>query len=413
MRSGSSNQRRLAFGLGKTGAWFAISRVAQLASGVWVTRQLDPRDFTLLAVIFACQGLIQQISALNLTSELVRARSIKNEDLSVAWSYEFIRNLLIWIILVAFAPLLAAGMKHPELAGGIQLSACGLLIGSFRNPRLIELRREGKFGRLGWIESAPLMVYALSAVTFVWMRPDFYSLIYAGLASSLSGVLISYHRLPWKLTLNFDFQRLRPMLAFGLVLLIGSFFLALRQHGIVFIVSANGLGGDLGYLNRGLAFSMVLALQGVGLFWKVAYPHYATIHLQGGNVIHDAIEVNRWLLLLALPVALLLGFFSESIISFVLGEKWQPVAPLWAWLVVSGTLMLCNAPLEAALQALRLEKTQLTISAISTCIYFTLAWFLLSTHGIVAVGIGACAGNILSTIVLRFFLLKQKANFSV
>ena len=98
MRSGSSNQRRLAFGLGKTGAWFAISRVAQLASGVWVTRQLDPRDFTLLAVIFACQGLIQQISALNLTSELVRARSIKNEDLSVAWSYEFIRNLLIWII---------------------------------------------------------------------------------------------------------------------------------------------------------------------------------------------------------------------------------------------------------------------------------------------------------------------------
>lgn len=408
MSSRPGNQRSLAFGLGKTGLWFAISRAVQMASGVWITRRLDPDDFTLLAVIFAIQGFAQQITALNLTSELVRARSIEKQDLAVAWSYEFIRNMIIWALLAACAPWLASAMGHPEASGALRLSACGLLIGSFRNPRLVELRREGKFGRLGWIESAPLLAYSLFAVLFVGIRPDYHSLIWAGLASILFGVALSYHRLPWKPCLNFDFQRLRPMLSLGLMLLLGTGFFALREHGIVFVVSAGGLGGDLGYLNRGIAFSMALALQAVGIFWKVAYPHYAGMHLNGGDVIRDAFVANRWLLLAGLPLALVAGSFSDSIIDLALGEKWQPVAPLWSWLVVSGALLLANAPLDVALQAIRRERLQMFVLAVSTCLHLSVSWFLLPTYGIIAVGIAACSSTLLSSILLRIILLNMK-----
>lgn len=408
MSFATSNHRHLLSGLTKTGGWFVISRAVQLATGVWVTRQLDPKDFTVLAVVFAIQGFAQQATALNLGSELVRAREIDKADLDVAWSYEFIRNVILWSIISALAPWLAAWTKYPEVTGAIRLSACGMLIGSFRNPRLVELRRQRLFGRLGWLESAPMLAYAAFAVLFVGMKPDYYSLIYTGLASAFVGVIISYHRLPWRPALNFDFQRVRPMLTFGLVLLLASGFFALQENGIVFIVSARGFESDLGYLNRAIAFSMALAFQAVGVFWKVAYPHYAVVKLEGGDVVREAIVASRWLLLSCLPVALLVGSFSGTIINLVLGEKWSPVAPLWSWLLAAGALRLANAPLEACLQAIRRERIQTLIFAASTSLYLVMAWLLLPTHGITAVGMAACASTVLNTILLSVILRKSK-----
>jgi O-antigen/teichoic acid export membrane protein len=412
MNSGSANQLRLALGLSKTCAWFAVSRTAQIAAGVWVTRRLDPGDFTLLAVIFALQGIVQQLSTLNLTSGLVRAQALEKQDVDVAWSYEQVRNLLVWIVLAAFAPLLAAGMGHPEATGGLRISAFGLLIGGFRNPRLVELRREGKFGRLAWIESSPLIAYAIFAVSFVAIRPDYNSLIFAGLASTVAGVIVSHIGLPVKLALNFDFQRLRPMLAFGLVLLLGSGLFAMREHGIVFVASASGLTGDLGFLNRGIAFSMALALQASGLFWKVAYPHYSTVHRQGGDVVREAKLASHWLLIIGLPVALLVGAFSEPIIDTVLGAQWNPVAALWQWLLPPGALFVAIAPLEAALQAMHRERIQVAVATVSTGLYLMVAWLLIPSQGIIAVGMAACVSTIFSLLVLRVVLAKCKAVFN-
>lgn len=406
MSSLTGNHQHLVSGLAKTGGWFAVSRAVQLAVGVWVTRQLDPRDFTLLAVILAIQGFAQQATALNLGSELVRSHVIAKEDLDVAWSYEFIRNLILWAIISSLAPWLAALMKYPEVTGAIRLSACVMLIGSFRNPRLVELRRQRLFGRLGLLESAPLFAYAAFAVLFVSIKADYYSLIYTGLVSTFVGVIISYHRLPWRPALNFDFQRVRPMLTFGLVLLLASGFFALQENGIVFIVSARGFESDLGYLNRAIAFSMALAFQAVGVFWKVAYPHYAAVKWEGGDVVHEAIVASRWLLLVCLPVSLLVGAFSGTIINLVLGEKWGPVAPLWPWLLAAGALRLANAPLEACLQAVRREKIQTLIFAASTVLYLVMAWILLPTHGITAVGMAACASTVLNTVLLSVAMRK-------
>ncbi len=400
------NQRQLLGGLGKTGAWFAGARLVQILAGLWVTRILDPQDFAILAIIFAVQGFIQQLTALNFTSELVRSSSISQEDTDCAWSYEVIRNVFIWLLLITCAPMAAGWMGHPEASSGLRLSASGMLLACFRNPRLVELRRAGRFGRLGWIEAIPMVAYAMFSVWFVSFSPNYLSLIYAGLASSCCGVIATYGGLPWRPRFNFEFARIRPMLGFGMFLLLGTGLFALREHGIVFVASAAGHAHDLGYLNRGIAFSMALVLQAIGIFWRVAYPHYAAVHREGGNAPKDAVMAFRWLLILGLPTAVAIACFSEPIISLTFGEKWQPVAAVWGWLVISGSLMLANAPLEAALQAVRREKIQISISAISTFVSLGIAWILLPQYGLAGVGIAACVSNLLATILLGWALTR-------
>jgi hypothetical protein len=82
-----NNHRLFISGLGKTGAWFVASRLTQITAAVWVTRILLPEDFAILAVIFAIQGFIQQFTAINLSSELVRAHTKLFEMFSSGYYY--------------------------------------------------------------------------------------------------------------------------------------------------------------------------------------------------------------------------------------------------------------------------------------------------------------------------------------
>jgi O-antigen/teichoic acid export membrane protein len=249
-------------GIGVTGGWFAVSRVLQLASGLWITKQLAPGDFTLLATVFAIQGFAQQVTTINLSSHLVRAAKVEAADLTVAWSYEAIRNLLIFGLIFALAPYLAMWMGRPDATLPLKISAAGLLIGALRNPRLVELRRDGKFGLLGALDAIPAIAYALLAVGLVIAHKSYWSLIYAGLGAAVISIITTYIGLPWKPSLNFDTTRAGPMFKFGVVILAGTGFAALREHGMVFIISKSAFVADLGYYNRALAFSLALAMQG-------------------------------------------------------------------------------------------------------------------------------------------------------
>lgn len=245
-----------------------------------------------------------------------------------------------------------------------------------------------------------MMAYAIFSVLFVIWKESYYSLIYAGIASTFCGVVATYVRLPWRPQFNFEFARIKPMISFGLILLAGTGLFALREHGMIFIVSATKHADNLGYLNRGFAFSMALALQAMGIFWRVAYPHYARVHLNGGDASRDAVVAYRGLLALGLPAAILLACYSTPIINLLLGEKWQPVGQVWGWLVIAGALMLANAPLEAALQAVRHETLQITIAAFTTFLSITIAWFLLHVYGIAGAGMAACVGHLTASILL-------------
>lgn len=393
-------------GIGVTGLWFFSSRIVQLLSGLWITRQLAPEDFTLLATVFAIQGFAQQITGINLSSHLVRAKRIDASDLQVAWSYEFIRNLLIFGVIFSFAPHLASWMERPEATLPLQISASGLLIGALRNPRIVELRRDGKFGLLGALDAIPAIAYAALAVGFVIFHKSYWSLIYAGLGSAVISIIVTYIGLPWKPAFNFDTSRAKPMFTFGIVILAVAGFMALREHGMVFLISKGGLSSDLGYYNRAIAFSLSLALQGVSVFWRVAYPHYSRMEIEGECSLRKASTIQKWILLAGIPLAGVAVLAGRPLIPLVLGEQWIPLIPIWSGYVIAGVFALANAPFEASLQARGSERLVLWMGATTTLTQMAISWYLMTLYGIAGVSFGAIVALALTSA--SYHLIHQR-----
>jgi O-antigen/teichoic acid export membrane protein len=389
----STAQASLLGGLGVTGGAFAIARVIQFAGAVWLTRMLSVQDFAILAVISAIQAFATQITFVNLGSELVRCKKLDPHDVQIAWTYELLRNVLVWAIIFVPADAWANMLNRPDAATALRISSLSLLILSLRNPNMVQIRREKLFTLLGVMDVLSSMVLALFSVVWVALTGDFIGVIYAGLASAFSSVVCSYLAFPIRPKLRFSLHRAAPMLNFGGKLFIAGVASAMESNAPVFLVSLLGDSQDVGYLNRAWAFSTALAVSISGLIWRVCYPHYSQISLSGGSALAHASCISLIIVITGLAGAGVVSLQSEAIVGTLLGQEWTPISQLWMLLLVSSVLSLAASPLGAALQAERHESAQVIVYCTCAVAAVILYWILYSSHGLSGLGIASIVGN--------------------
>lgn len=388
-------------GLGKVGSWYAVSRLVQIGAMIYVTRKLDPEDFTVMAAIGAVQGVVGRFTSVNLYAELVRSDDLCEKQLGVAWSYEMLRNLLLAGLLIVAAPWVAQLMGRPEAAAVFQVSALGLLIASINSPRMVELRRKGKFGALGALESVAPIAYSIAAILFVSIRPDYWALVWAGLAGSGVFAMATHIVCAWVPKLDLTWRLARPLFMFGLVLQLNSVCGALRQHGLVYVLVFWGMADAMGYYNRAVAFSLALGVQATGLVWKVAYPHFSEAERSGEKSLDEAKKMQRSWIGLGLPVALLGVVGGYWAIPAILGEQWTGIRLCWGLMVLASVFLIANAPLAAAFQSSRNEYSAMILPVVTTVVQLGAGFVLVKEYGLEGAGAAVLLGTITGFFVSR------------
>jgi len=357
-----------------------------------------------MASVLAVQGISQRFTSLPMTSSLVRAKSITEDDLAVAWTYELIRGLLLSALIVILAPVVAEFMKQPDITGPLQIASLGFLLGGIRCPRIVELRREARFGTLGFLDSSAPIAYAVSVVLILLVERSYWALVYAGLISKFVNIALGYILLPWNPRVLLSWVLARPMVMFCGVLLGNTISLAFRENGMVFLLGFMGFEDQLGYYNRAVTFSLALTLQAAIVFWRVAFPVMARYRHEGGDPYRVARRFRTFAFFAGIPLAGIAVACGDSLIPFVLGDVWNPMIPLWNWLVVGSVVLMANAPLEAVLQATHREKQGMMVSFVVTGLQILVGWVLLPYYGLVAIGMGVLVGATIGQLILQWFV---------
>lgn len=396
---GKSNS--LVANLRSTAGWFLFANVLKLGVNVWATRQLDASDYAMLATVLAIQGFVIGLTSFNMSSELVRAEKLDPDDIAVSWTCEAFRNILVWVAIILLAPLAAEWLQRPDATYPLRVSASALLIALLVSPRLVELRRAGKFRTLGMFDGVVAAGNAIITIVLVYFLNNYWALVFAGISTPLLQAAASYILAPWRPRFRFSWVKAAPMAKLGSVLLLLTWVATMREHGMVFVLSKYLPSTDLGFYNRALAFSYSLVIVVTALFWRVAYPTYSRHRSEGRDVHADAASMQRWILIAAIPVVAAALIGRNLWIPAILGEKWIPMTALWSWLVVAGALLLVNAPFEAAFHATRMERIGLLINGFSAALQLLIAWILLPSLGLPAAGVGMVVAITFSVVAFR------------
>lgn len=328
-----------------------IGRGLYFVSSVIVARLLDPLEFGLMAVAMAMLSLIQGVTLTGFDSALIQKQEKPEEFLNVAWTFELIRHLLLFLILVLAAPLFAFFFNEPRLSSILRVMAFLFIFNGLRNIGIVYFRKNLDFHKQFVMDTAPVIVNILVIVPLAFTLRNVWALVWASLASRMAFCMISYVMHPYRPHLDFEIGKGKELFNFGKWILGTSMITMVREQGVTMFVGRVLGMSNLGFYNRAWTFSSLLFRQMVAIIWKIGYPLYSQLQFDSTSLSWAYIKTLKLLTFFGMPIAGCLFILSRDFTHLFLTDKWLPIVPLLQILCLQSIVVLIITPAGILFQA--------------------------------------------------------------
>ncbi len=337
--------------------WSALGSVvvlgAHLLQLVVLARLLAPADFGLMAMAMVVIALGSAYADAGISNAIIHRQETSRRTLSSLYWLNLAAGLLLFVLVVAVAPLVARIFSAPALGPLLQVSAAVFLLLPFGQQFQILLQRDHDFRPLALIEGAAALLAALAAIGAGLAGAGVWALVGAQLVNAAvrSGALAMIGWRRYRPQAHFATADLRGYIGFGLF--------QVGERSITFLS---------GYLDQ-LLLGLLLGPQVLGYYrlaWqliiqpvnrinpivtRVAYPLLARIQQDTPRLRRAWLLIQRLLTTVNAPLLLGLAAVAPVLVPALFGDGWQPAVPLVQLLALYALLLSLGTPLGPLLLA--------------------------------------------------------------
>jgi O-antigen/teichoic acid export membrane protein len=300
----------------------------------------------------------------------------------------------------AIAVLLAVGLGPGAVVTAIMVSSLPAL--ALRAPNSIVLERELRYRPLVTAEVTEVVAYNLFAIGAVIAGLGVYGVASATVLKTMVGLVVLVQLGPLGLVRpRWDLERVRRIIGFGIRFQGSQFVNIVRDQGINL---ATGAIAGLSTLGLWAVAGRVLQVVALVLesLWRVSFPAMSRL-MDAGEDASSAVRVtlSTGTVLIGGLLAVLAGS-SPAALPVLLGPDWRPAADALPaaclGLAIAGPISISATGFLLAVGDASAVLRSVVLQTLAT---FLVALPLLSSLGLVALGLGALAGAIVDAVVLR------------
>lgn len=329
------------------GAKFAIN----LASTVILARLLAPRDFGLLAMVWAFVSVLRMFKDAGLSTATVQREGITQAQVSNLFWINVAVSGALALILAASAPVIAWFYGEPHLiAMTIWLSTTFLLNGSTVQHQAL-MQRQMRFVPLAVIEVGSMAASLLAGVLMAWWGCGYWSLVGMNLAREGVAFALTWSLSTWRPQWPRRHSGTRSLLSFGVNMTAGS-ALYVFSRGVDSVLIGRCYGADsVGLYSRALALLMRPLDQFLLPVGSVFMPTLSRLQGQPERYRRVFLDLYKGMAWVGFILGGLFLPLSRPVTLVLLGPKWEsaavifrcfaiaafyaPVASTVTWLLVS------------------------------------------------------------------------------
>lgn len=372
-----------------------LARVLTLVSGIILARLLVPEDFGLMAIAMSIIAFSQSSTSTGFMSALIQKQDNPEDFLNTAWTYELVRYLVLFLIILVAAPVLAAFFKEPRAVAILRVVSLSLVFTGLRNVGVVYFRKNLEFHKQFVMDIVPLVAYILMIIPLAFYLRNVWALVLANLISIIMDCFVSYVMHPYRPSLDFRIKKARSLFDFGKWVFGLGLLGIIRDQGIIMFVGKFLGIPMLGYYNRAEAFSTMIFQQVNDIVWKVGYPAYSQLQLDPNRFKRAYLKTLQFLTFIGIPMAGGLFVLSHDFVHLFLTDKWLPAVPLMQILCLQAILNLISTPADVTFQALGRPSIGTKISLLRVIILIIVCYPLSSMWGIT----GAVTSLFLATLI--------------
>jgi O-antigen/teichoic acid export membrane protein len=360
-------------------AWMFIGntgkQVLGFLFGIVLARLLVPGDFGTLLTIQVFTGLAGFVAGGGMGQALVRAESATREDYDIVFTLQIITGSLIYVGFFIAAPWLAKWYDTPLYTPLLRISALSFLFRPFVNLPGSILHRQMRYKAQAIVNINTLITASIVSIAMAYLGYGVWSLIWGGMAGSLTSMLMLIPLAKWRPGLSFDFRRGRGIARYGMLTSFNDIVLYLRKQVSIFILSRTLGPSSVGLYNKGESLAGMPHGFITGSVYHVLFRAMAA---EQNNLDKCRYLFHRSITLVAVyatPFYVGLLWLAEPLIRGVYGEKWAAAAgplmilafawPFWLMDNLSGAVLAARNWLG---RELPVQISTLVISALGVSI---------------------------------------------
>jgi O-antigen/teichoic acid export membrane protein len=309
----------------------------QFLSVIALARLLVPEDFGLVASVSPIVAFVALFQNLGLQQAVVQRKEISQRQLNQVFWMSAVAGLVSTAIVVALAPAVAAYYGDSRMVLITIAAGLPLLLGSLAAMPLSLMNRHLQFGQLAVNDVVTALAGFLTAAGAAYAGMGYWSLVLGPAASAAVGLIAAWRVARWKpgrpeLRIDPDIMSFGANLTgFNLV----NFFS--RNLDNILIGKFSGVV-ELGYYDR--AYKLLLfPLQNINQpLTRLMIPLLSRIQDDKARFRDIYMQTNWVLAAVTVPAIAALTLTSEQVVGILFGERWLPVAPIFAWLGIAGLI---------------------------------------------------------------------------
>ncbi|PRD44712.1 lipopolysaccharide biosynthesis protein [Phyllobacterium phragmitis] len=315
----------------------AIKMGLQFLSVIILARLLAPEDFGLIASVGPIVAFVGLFQNLGLQQAVIQRKAIDQRQLNQVFWISALVGLCSTVIVAALAPAVAAFYGDMRMTGITIAAGLPLFFGSLAALPFALMNRQLQFGQLAVNDVITAVAGLLAVIAAAYAGLGYWSLVIGPAVSAIVALVAAWRAAKWKPD--------RPV--FGIDSDIISFGANLTGFNIVNFFSRNldniligKFSGavELGYYDR--AYKLLLfPLQNINQpLTRVMIPLLSRVQDDKARFRDIYMRTNWLLAAVTIPGIAALTLTSEQVIGILFGQRWLPVAPIFAWLGLAGLI---------------------------------------------------------------------------
>lgn len=299
----------------------------QLIVQIVMARLLAPEQFGALAIMLVFVNIGNVLVQSGLNTALVQVPDLQESDSSTVFWLSFAVSLVLYAIVFAAAPAIAAFYQMDYLVWPLRGLALLLVINSYNAVQVALVQRALEFRKIFNATITSVVASGILGIASALAGAGLWALVIQQLAYQGFNCLVLSRQVRWHPRPVFRKDRARVLFGFGWKLLVSGLLDQGYQSLTDLIIGKQFSATSLGYVSQGKKYPQALGSMLDGAIQPVMLS--AVAHVQDDvayvkRLVRRALKTSTFLIV---PAMGLFCVVAEPIVRLLLGEKWLPSVP--------------------------------------------------------------------------------------
>lgn len=335
----SGLKQKTAKGLLWGGIGSGSMQLLNLFFGIFLSRLLSPADYGVVGALTIFSAMAGLFAESGFTLAIVNKKTVGHDDYNAVFWFNIVAGLVLYGLLFALAPLIAAFYHQPEMVPLARFLFLGFLFGAIATAPSAYFFRNLNVKLRSQIQICAILLSGIVGVCCAASGCGYWGIAAQTVTYSGCNCLMLWARSPWRPTLSFRMAPLREMLPFSTKQLVTSLFTHINNNFFSVLLGRFYGMKPTGYYTQGSKWTTMGYTTISGMLNSVAQPVFREASDDSERLCRVFMKMLRFTSFVCFPAMFGLAIVARELIVLTVTAKWLPCVPVMQILCVWGAFM--------------------------------------------------------------------------